>query len=413
MRHAWLSWMWGLMLVLLASCGDGDEPVVPGPGPDGPDYPDLPDVSPAKRTVLIYFAADNNLASFARTDLEEAKAGLLASTVEGAHLLVYCDFGGDARLIELVKEGDTVSEKVIREYGERNSTGVDETRAVFADVFTDPDYEAESYALVYWSHADGWIPYPVPSTRWIGQDRGEGDNRMNLADFVSTLEGMPHFDFIYFDACFMQSIEVAYALRDYADYYIASPTETPGTGAPYERIMSALLTKDAALDIADIYYQTYHTYYTGTTVGSPNNTTETWGAGAAICAVSTAELESLAALTNQLLPEETVSVDELQELVFDYDKRGRLSYIGYYDWDDMMQALLDEADYATWRQAFDAAVPYYSTTPKNFSSSAGMFSMGGTSGVSHYIPQSLTSEAAAAYRTTEWYEAAGLAKLGW
>jgi len=42
-----------------------------------------------------------------------------------------------------------------------------------------------------------------------------------------------------------------------------------------------------------------------------------------------------------------------------------------------------------------------------------MFSMEGTSGVSHYIPQSLTSEAAAAYRTTEWYEAAGLAKLGW
>ena len=79
----------------------------------------------------------------------------------------------------------------------------------------------------------------------------------------------------------------------------------------------------------------------------------------------------------------------------------------------MMQVLLDAADYAAWKEAFDASVVYWATTPLNYSSSAGMFSMEGTSGVSHYIPQSLTSSAAAAYRELEWYEAAGLAKLGW
>ena len=158
MRSVFSWWMCALFIVFFASCGEGDEPV----GPVAPDKP----AEPARRTVLLYFAADNNLAPYAKTDLEEAKAGLLASSVEGVHLLVYCDFGGDARLIELVKEGDAVSEKVIREYGERNSVGVDETREVFSDAFTHPDYEAESYALVYWSHGDGWIPYPVPSTRW-------------------------------------------------------------------------------------------------------------------------------------------------------------------------------------------------------------------------------------------------------
>lgn len=408
MRSVFSWWMCALFIVFFASCGEGDEPV----GPVAPDKP----AEPARRTVLLYFAADNNLAPYAKTDLEEAKAGLLASSVEGIHLLVYCDFGGDARLIELVKEGDAVSEKVIREYGERNSVGVDETREVFSDAFTHPDYEAESYALVYWSHGDGWIPYPVPSTRWIGQDKGEGDKRMNLSDFISTLEGMPHLDFIYFDACFMQSIEVAYALRDYADYYLASPTETPGTGAPYERILSAMLTEGAVLDIADIYYRTYNTYYTGEIVqGNPCNTTETWNLGASICVLSTAELESLASLTAQLLPEDALEVADLRSLSFNYDKRSKNSsvYVGYYDWDDMMQALLDEADYATWKQAFDASVAYWATTPMNYSSSAGMFSMEGTSGISHYIPQSLTSDAAAAYRDTEWYEAAGLAKLGW
>lgn len=410
MRQTWLSWIWGLMLILLASCGDGDDPVGPGP-----DEPDQPDAGPAKRTVLIYFVADNNrLERYARVDLEEAKEGLLASSVEGTHLLAYCDFGdGDARLIELIKEGDGVSEEVIREYGERNSVGVEETREVFSEVFANPAYEAESYALVYWSHADGWIPYPVPSTRWIGQDCGEGDNRMNLSDFIATLEGMPHLDFIYFDACFMQSIEVAYALRDYADYYLASPTETPGTGAPYERILSAMLTEGASVEMAGIYYQTYKTYYNGTDHGG--YTTEDWTAGASICVLATAELESLASLTAQLLPEDALEVADLRSLSFNYDKRSKNSsaYVGYYDWDDMMQALLDEADYATWKQAFDASVAYWATTPMNYSSSAGMFSMEGTSGVSHYIPQSLTSPAADAYRATEWYEAAGLSRLGW
>ena len=43
---------------------------------------------------------------------------------------------------------------------------------------------------------------------------------MNISEFVEILEVTPHFDFILFDACFMQSVEVAYELRDYTDYCI-------------------------------------------------------------------------------------------------------------------------------------------------------------------------------------------------
>jgi len=401
MRGSLLSWIGFLCLVLFASCGEGEEPV----------GPDEPDTGPAQRTVLIYFAADNSLALYARTDIEEIKEGLMSSPVEGTHLLAYIDLGdGDARLVEFVKEGDTVVEEVVEQYGERNSVGVDETHEVFSQVFANPDYEAENYGLIYWSHADGWVPYPVPSTRWVGQDTGEGDKRMNLSGFLLALEGMPRLDFIYFDACFMQSIEVAYALRDYTDYYIASPTETPGTGAPYEQILPVMLTGDV-VEMAEIYYQTYETYYTGSVQGGYD--TEDWTAGAAICVLSTAELEALAALTGQLLPDEATDVSDLRAAAFSYDKRRSSYQVGYYDWDDMMQVLLDAADYAAWKEAFDASVVYWATTPLNYSSSAGMFSMEGTSGVSHYIPQSLTSSAAAAYRELEWYEAAGLAKLGW
>lgn len=53
-----------------------------------------------------------------------------------------------------------------------------------------------------------------------------------------------------------------------------------------------------------------------------------------------------------------------------------------------------------------------------YSISVGMFSMKRANGVSHYIPSTATSAAAAqaanaAYRSTSWYSAVGLARLGW
>ena len=60
----------------------------------------------------------------------------------------------------------------------------------------------------------------------------DGNRYMNISDLVTILsaDAVPHFDFVLFDACFMQSIEVAYALRNFTDYYIGSPTEIPGPG---------------------------------------------------------------------------------------------------------------------------------------------------------------------------------------
>lgn len=360
------------------------------------------------RTILVYIAGDNNLTTFARDDVEEMKKGMASVVTASMHLLVYADYGdGEASLTEISNSNGQVVEQLVKEYGERNSTGVAETVEVFGDVFANPRYQAASYGLVYWSHCDGWIPYPVPSTRWIGQDTGEGDNRMNLSDFVQILDYAPHFDFIFFDACFMQSIEVAYALRAYTDYYIASPTETPGPGAPYDRILPYMFSEGAAVDMARTYFETYDEQYDkGHGLSNTN-----WTAGAAICVLKTDGLDNLAQLTRQLLPQTEVDVTALRADVFNYDKRS--SAVDYYDMQEMMEILLPPPAYDQWKAAFDQIVAYWQTTPMNYSSSRGMFSMEGTHGVSHYIPASLTSEAACAYRQTDWYGAAGLDRLGW
>lgn len=398
MKSLPLQMLWGVLctLLLFSACVEEDRPAP----------------EPPERTVLLYMAADNNLARFAREDLEEAKLGM-ARVSSSACLMVYADMGdGNAQLLKLTNEGGTVKEEIVKEYGDRNSTGVAETQEVFNDVFGNPAYQAQSYGLIYWSHCEGWIPYPVPSSRWIGQDTGDGDNRMNLSDFLKVMETAPHFDFVLFDACFMQSIEVAYALRNHTDYYIACPTENPGPGAPYDQIMPYVFQNGASAALADTYFKAYEAIYNDG-IGISN---DNWTGGVSICVLNTQGLEGLASLTAQLLPASEVDTRALRDEVFNYDQRA-VSYedsaVGYYDWEQMMQRLLDEDDFATWKQAFDASVAYWNTTPMNYSSVEGMFSMEGTNGVTHYIPRSLSSAASEAYRDTEWYEAAGLSQIGW
>lgn len=373
----------------------------------------------AKRTVLVYIAADNNLTSLALEDLEELKTGMAQVSEDALRLLVYIDSGSSARLVELCNRDGEVVENIIREYDSRNSVGLEETKEVFNDVFSNPNYQAESYGLIYWSHADGWIPYQQSTgysaqsrspIRWIGQDREDGfDYRMNLSEFKSVLEEAPHFNFIMFDACFMMSVEVAYELRHYTDYYIACPTENPGPGAPYDLLVPLMDRANAAVEMASTYYGHYENRYTGGSGMSNNN----WTGGVAVGVLQTSKLESLAMQTNQLLPE-NADVDLLAE-VFDYDQRSLMDgYVGYFDLPEIMQSLLPEEDYSAWLQNYESALVYWNTTDKNYSQFVGMFSMERANGVTQYLPISSSSVSELeAYHSLEWYQDAGLDKLGW
>ena len=70
------------------------------------------------------------------------------------------------------------------------------------------------------------------------------------------------FRFIMFDACFMQSVEVAYELRDCCDYYIGFPAENPGPGAAYDRMFPFIFQKGAAVEMAIGTFAAYDEIYT-------------------------------------------------------------------------------------------------------------------------------------------------------
>lgn len=383
--------------LLVSACG-GDDPVP---------------VVENQRTVLVYMAANNSLSRFANKDLAEIKAGMEAlSNSAGMHLLVYVDTGSP-RLVEIEKKKNVVVETIIKEYEDRNSCGVAETLEVFNDVFGDPRFQSKSYGLIYWSHGDGWIPYPLsPSSRWVGQDTGNGDYRMNISELAEVLQKAPRFDFILFDTCFMQSIEVAYELRDYCDYYIGFPSENPSGGAAYDRMFPYLFQEGAAVKMAEATFKAYEEGYTGEQ-GSNDN----WTMGTAIGVLKSSELQGLADATAKALSGAVeVGSDYLRRSIFDYDRRDNWSSsrVGYYDMVEMMNALVvEQTVWDEWKRAYNAATIYWATTPKIYSAVGGMFSMERASGVSHYIPTDSRQSVAEAYRSMKWYQAAGLSQLGW
>ena len=377
----------------------------------GDDEPTKPAQKQPQRTVLAYIVSDNSLSYFSDSDINEMLEGIKSVDTQVNNLLVYADSNATPVLYRITKDkkGNAIKE-IIREYDEQVSTSPQVMKEVCNTVFS--NYPAQSYGLIYWSHGEGWKPMPLAATRWIGQDKGDGTtDYTNIDELKQVLASVPHLDFLLFDACFMMTVEVAYALRDEADYIIASPTEIPGPGAPYDVLVPAMFKKEGSIKIAQAYYEHYNALYDS----GKNNSDNYWTAGVSIAALKTSALSALAQATNQALSKATsINLPAIKSNLYDYDQRPKSSslYVGYYDMVKLMQALCTESDFATWKTAFDSAMAYYQSTPLNFSSYAGMFSMEGTCGLSHYLPTGNTS-LNAAYAQTDWYSAASLGDWGW
>ncbi len=358
------------------------------------------------RTILAYVVADNSLASFAKDDLSEMLEGMQYVDCEINNLLVYFDGTSNPSLFRFAKndKGEVLKE-TIEEYDEQNSTSPSVMSNVVKQVFD--NFPAESYGLIYWSHGEGWKPMPESSTRWIGQDKGgNSTDYMNIDELKKSLTYVPHLDFLFFDACFMMSVEVAYELYTETDYIIASPNEIPGPGAPYDVIIPEMFKKgDVAIEVAKSYYNVYNKLYNNGIGNSDYN----WTAGTSIGVLKTCNFEAFAEKTNKVLENiNFVDIKSLKSNVLDYDKRSQSSSsrIGYYDMAQLIRTLCNDNSYAAWKTAFDDVMVYYQTTPNNYSVYTGMFSMDGANGLSHYLPTEKIS-LDKAYFTTKWFPIVG------
>ena len=373
------------------------------------------------RTVLIYIAAANTLGYLGldNDDLKEMEQGLALvdeADLELANISVYREYSSSStrsapELLKLERKGDDIFWKKLKDYDAQISTDKKVMSEVFNFVYS--SFKADTYGLILWSHADGWLygghDRWSKDTRWFGQDiDGNKKFYMDIPDLAKALEVAPHLDFILFDACFMQSIEVAYELQGVADYMLGSAMEIPGPGAPYQELIPLFFQKEKSIayDIADAYYGYYDKKYNG----GLNSSNSNWTSGVSMGVLDLKFIESFTQTTLSVLKANGLKYTDLDfSNVMYYDKQDedRRQKYYYMDMKGVMKKNI-KVGYAEWERSFNKLLPFYKTTHTNFSFFASNIVMDNSFGLSFYVPRKEIPGYYTFKKENAYYE-----KLGW
>ena len=107
----------------------------------------------AERTVIVYVAAENSLASFATSDSTEM-ASVARSIPEGCNLVLYMDRNTLPTITWMsAKEGVRLWHRYRNDQDSADSLAMLRTLGKIVK-----EFPAKRYGLVLWSHASGWIP---------------------------------------------------------------------------------------------------------------------------------------------------------------------------------------------------------------------------------------------------------------
>jgi len=194
-----------------------------------------------RRTVLVYIEGRNNLSGNAYSDLAEMRRGEIPAD---GRLLVYRSIRGEDHptLMEVYAGGDSV----LADYpAETSAVDPAQMRRVLADARRLAP--SDELGMILWSHSSGWRQKSVPLSRGYGLE--DSWKQMSVTDLAATLEDQG-LDFIFFDSCFMGSVEVAYELRNAAPRMVASVCEVPSDGMPYHLTLKHLFDPDIDAGLA-------------------------------------------------------------------------------------------------------------------------------------------------------------------
>jgi hypothetical protein len=249
----------------------------------------------AQWTWLVYMAGDNNLEGAGRDDLAEMKQ--VGSTAD----------------VHVIVQFDTEKKKTTRYRVEKNRLkvlqqmpGVDCGDPTVLTQFIKwgiKTYPAQHYLLDVWNHGGGWENLPADYNydairlakpraaaklkrikralfrttvlkihkrpaplRAIAIDCGSHDYLDNLELRNGVFKALPagrKLDILGCDACLMNMVEIAYEMKDTADFMVGSEETEPGAGWPYAAILKRLVAKPtmSPADLAATVVTEYGKYY--------------------------------------------------------------------------------------------------------------------------------------------------------
>lgn len=405
----------------LTACGDDDAALFP--------------TGEARRTVLIYMVAQNSLSQNLLRDSLEIWAGRAHVSAED-RLLVFVDGRGLPALYSV--EARAEEPRVVRRWaGDVASTSPEVLRDVLG--WVKRNCPSREYALVMASHADGWLPAtekargvaPRGGSRMrpfsfgidsgadnVGSDSGP---QMDIPDMAEAIAGAGlHLRYLFFDACLMQGLEVAYELRRVTDYVIGGPISIPGPGANYtHQLAKGLFSASPERDIIKTYRED---------VTDPAQAWEYDDWGIVLSALRTDRLEALAAALREALPASACAGGASADM-------GDVPYYQYYGWRyyyrphsydaaAALRRILPEEAQPAVLAALDEAIVAREATAR-FYRGPGYWDYADVpadySGVSIFIPQEVYGQNVTeeygnhnlTFRNTAWHSAAGWAATGW
>lgn len=350
-----------------------------------------------ERTVLVYQVANNNLGdgSWDQADIKEMRQAAQAGDIGHNHLLVYNSRRSGITLIEILPDRvDTI--KIY----DNSELSVSSTRMkeVLADVRE--LRPAQGYGLILWSHGTGWIQdgisdeFDAPKRSFGYESNGK---KMNITTLARTLEG-EGLQFLYFDCCFMGSVETLYELRDVAPVIVSSPSELPNPGMPYHLNVGPFFRAGSA-DLLTAARNTFEYY---NVLKDPIDRTCT------MTVTDQTKLEALAAATKAIY-ERATDIYPSDFVPQRYENGVVLPY-KYFDFRQYVNALcltssgeprFDGAAQlaADFNRAFSDAIIYFDSTPMLWSS----VSLANATGLTTNILRNADSATAGNYNTLGWY----------
>lgn len=398
---------------------------------------DSPDLAPVRRTVLVYMAAQNSLCKNAQSDSAEIMNGR-QYIADNDRLLMLIDDEKAPRLYRVTRRN---KEPVLLKQWDNDICSTDPAQLREILTMVQHDYEAQEYGLVMWSHATGWVPstnknysaYSPKHPSSFGIDDGPGrindrGAQMDIDDMAQAMQQAGwHSKYIMFDACLMQNVEVAYALRQVTDYVVASPMSIPSAGAYYtHQLQNGLFANDPAT-IARTYYED---------VSNPQYANTMFaGMGIAISCVRTDQMQPLANALKAVWTQHTALSEQSHnwpDMTDVLPYQAYASNYGYrphnYDAQQVLQRVLAAADYQVVKTLLDKAVVCHYATDRiyvgpGYNSFQSMpHDAADYCCMSMFVPQQVYETNASncsygnlntAFSQTAWYKACGMSNLGW
>lgn len=365
------------VLALAASCKSTDDPEPTPPS------------APAPRTVLVYMVANNNLGSndFDAADIAEMKRAAKNGDIADGRMVVYHAGYNSAPVLMEITAGGADTLKIY----DRSVLSVEAAR--MGDVFADLKKlaPADDYGLVLWSHGTGWIHDGIAGDsrkRSFGLENGR---TMNTSTLASVIAAAPvDFSFLYFDCCYMMSVETLYELRNAVPLVAGSATELPSPGQRYDLNVSRFFAMPQA-DITGAATNTFNEY--NSFFGSDRTCT--------MSVVNTAGIAALASATRAVYEACGGGIPA------GYTPQ-RFSWTSvascrYFDMRDYIHSLCESAGRDDLRtafdEAFDAAVLYAAATPKLWNA----VDLDRHNGISTFILTGPDAVNTGNYNQLEWY----------